>query len=101
MNQHRLSSLCTLFGVYIMLCTSCFGRGCGALMPSIISSLNIQHLLSSVPLTDKDDPLCHLLTLHSCPEKDTVYLCTFQSDALGSVQTTVTVSVLQGKDGKK
>lgn len=64
----------------------------------MISPWSIQHRLSSVPLTGTEDPLCHFLTLNSCPNSDTTYLCTFQSDALGSVQTSVTVSVLQGKE---
>ncbi|XP_066479939.1 adhesion G-protein coupled receptor F3 [Tiliqua scincoides] len=51
-----------------------------------------------LPNPGTEDPLCHFLTLRSCPNDDTMYLCTFQSDALGSVQTTVTVSVLQAGD---
>ncbi|KAJ6661173.1 hypothetical protein lerEdw1_015309 [Lerista edwardsae] len=55
-------------------------------------------LPNPVPLTGTEDPLCHFLTLPTCPNSDTKYLCTFQSDALGSVQTLVTVSMLQAGD---
>ncbi|XP_077205863.1 adhesion G-protein coupled receptor F3 [Paroedura picta] len=51
-----------------------------------------------VNLVGTEDPLCHSLSLDSCPSGDTVYLCTFEGGELGSTQTTVTVNVIQDGD---
>ncbi|XP_048360580.1 adhesion G-protein coupled receptor F3 [Sphaerodactylus townsendi] len=51
-----------------------------------------------VDLVGTEDSLCHSLVLNSCPSSDTTYRCTFESSGLGSVQTTVAVSVIQAGD---
>nr|XP_056709392.1 adhesion G-protein coupled receptor F3 [Euleptes europaea] len=51
-----------------------------------------------VDLVGAEDPLCHFLVLDSCPSIDTTYRCTFESSGLGSIQTTVAVSVIQVGD---
>nr|XP_028581128.1 adhesion G-protein coupled receptor F3-like isoform X1 [Podarcis muralis] len=51
-----------------------------------------------VRLGGNGDPLCHFLALSSCPSADTAYQCTFESDHLGTVQTTVSVGPIQAGD---
>ncbi|XP_077782826.1 adhesion G-protein coupled receptor F3 isoform X2 [Podarcis muralis] len=51
-----------------------------------------------VRLGGNGDPLCHFLALSSCPSADTAYQCTFESDRLGTVQTTVSVGPIQAGD---
>ncbi|XP_042302533.1 adhesion G-protein coupled receptor F3 [Sceloporus undulatus] len=51
-----------------------------------------------VPVGGKGASLCHRLSLTSCPTKETPYRCTFEGEGLGSIQTTIRVTPIQGRD---
>ncbi|XP_054828762.1 adhesion G-protein coupled receptor F3 [Eublepharis macularius] len=63
-------------------------------MPSQVS----MNCSSPVDLVGAEDPLCHFLILDSCPSSDTTYQCKFEGSGLGSIQTSVVVSVIQAGD---